>query len=73
MPQGVNASKYGAFGEKIKTNAYKSQSLMNYQGIVDQTATRLGIGAGICCHKQAIYINYKACKMADSGQDGKGG
>lgn len=35
MPQGVNASKYGAFGEKIKTNAYKSQSLMNYQGIVD--------------------------------------
>ncbi|MEN2433608.1 MULTISPECIES: type VII toxin-antitoxin system MntA family adenylyltransferase antitoxin [Comamonas] len=35
MPQGVNASKYGAFGEKIKINAYKSKSLMNYQGIVD--------------------------------------
>ena len=35
MPQGVNASKYGVFGEKIKTNAYKSKSLMNYQGIVD--------------------------------------
>nr|WP_314710787.1 nucleotidyltransferase domain-containing protein [uncultured Comamonas sp.] len=35
MPQGVNASKYGAFGEKIKINAYKSKSLMNYQGIVN--------------------------------------
>ena len=35
MPQGVNASKYSVFGEKIKTNAYKSKSLMNYQGIVD--------------------------------------
>lgn len=35
MPQGVNVSKYGAFGEKIKINAYKSKSLMNYQGIVD--------------------------------------